>query len=169
MIKIEIVRGDITKLTVDVIVNAANSSLLGGGGVDGAIHRGAGAELLNECKKIGFCASGDAVITGGYKLPCKHIIHTVGPVWRGGNNNVEETLASCYRKCLILASEYGLTSLAFPNISTGVYGFPKDKAVDVAIETVKKTLAELPNIEKVIFVCFDEENYKLYQEKLTKE
>jgi O-acetyl-ADP-ribose deacetylase (regulator of RNase III) len=172
MAKLEILRGDITRLDVDVIVNAANSSLMGGGGVDGAIHRAAGHQLLEECMKIaaerkniphGPCPAGDAVITGAYKLPCKHIIHTVGPVWQGGGQDEAETLASCYRKSLLLASEAGLASIAFPNISTGVYGYPKDKAATVAVETVRKTLSETPGIQRIIFVCFDEENLKLYQ------
>jgi O-acetyl-ADP-ribose deacetylase (regulator of RNase III) len=172
MAKLEILRGDITRLDVDVIVNAANSSLMGGGGVDGAIHRAAGHQLLEECMKIaaerrniphGPCPAGDAVITGAYKLPCKHIIHTVGPVWQGGGQGEAEILASCYRKSLLLASETGLASIAFPNISTGVYGYPKDKASTVAVETVRKTLSETPGIQRIIFVCFDEENLKLYQ------
>jgi O-acetyl-ADP-ribose deacetylase (regulator of RNase III) len=172
MAKLEILRGDITRLDVDVIVNAANSSLMGGGGVDGAIHRAAGHQLLEECMKIaaerrniphGPCPAGDAVITGAYKLPCKHIIHTVGPVWQGGRQSEAETLASCYRKSLLLASEAGLASIAFPNISTGVYGYPKDKAAAVAVETVRKTLSETLGIQRIIFVCFDEENLKLYQ------
>jgi O-acetyl-ADP-ribose deacetylase (regulator of RNase III) len=172
MAKLEILRGDITRLDVDVIVNAANSSLMGGGGVDGAIHRAAGHQLLEECMKIaaerrniphGPCPAGDAVITGAYKLPCKNIIHTVGPIWQGGGQGEAETLASCYHKSLLLASEAGLASIAFPNISTGVYGYPKDKAADVAVETVRKTLGETPGIQRIIFVCFDEENLKLYQ------
>ena len=174
MVKMEVIQGDITKLDVDVIVNAANSSLMGGGGVDGAIHRAAGPELLNECKKIaqerktipgGPCPAGDAVITAAYRLPCKRIIHTVGPVWHGGNNNEAETLASCYRKSLLLAGENGLASIAFPNISTGVYGYPKEKAVKVAVDTVKKTLGEMPGIQRVVFVCFDDENYGLYKKE----
>jgi O-acetyl-ADP-ribose deacetylase (regulator of RNase III) len=175
MTKLEILRGDITRLDVDVIVNAANSSLMGGGGVDGAIHRIAGPQLLEECMKIaaerrniphGPCPAGDAVITGAYKLPCKYIIHTVGPVWQGGRQGEAETLASCYRKSLLLASEAGLASIAFPNISTGVYGYPKDKAATVAVETVRKTLSETPGIQQIIFVCFDEENLGLYQKLL---
>ena len=175
MAKPEIIRGDITKLDVDAIVNAANSSLMGGGGVDGAIHRAAGADLLKECIKIaaerknipgGPCPAGDAVITGAYKLPCKRIIHTVGPVWHGGGGKEPETLASCYRKSLLLAAENGLTSIAFPNISTGIYGYPKDKAAKVAVESVKKTLEETPGIQKVLFVCFDDENYGLYRKEL---
>jgi O-acetyl-ADP-ribose deacetylase (regulator of RNase III) len=173
--KMELVRGDITRLETDAIVNAANSSLMGGGGVDGAIHRAAGPSLLEECVRVakerrdipnGPCPAGDAVITGAGKLPCKKVIHTVGPIWRGGNNGEPELLASCYRKSLLLAREAGLKSIAFPNISTGVYGYPKDKAAVVAVETVRKTLDELSGIEKVTFVCFDDENFRLYAEQL---
>jgi O-acetyl-ADP-ribose deacetylase (regulator of RNase III) len=173
--KLELVKGDITHLALDAIVNAANSSLMGGGGVDGAIHRAAGSELLEECmcaakerRNIpgGPCPTGDAVITGAGKLPCKKVIHTVGPVWHGGGKGEAELLASCYRKSLLLADEAGLKSIAFPNISTGVYGYPKDKAVSVALETVRKTLEETPGIVWVVFVCFDEENFNLYRENL---
>jgi O-acetyl-ADP-ribose deacetylase (regulator of RNase III) len=172
MADIKLVRDDITRLNVDVIVNAANSSLLGGGGVDGAIHRAAGSALFEECLRLaeerryvpnGPCPAGDAVITGAGNLPCKKVIHTVGPIWQGGGKGEAELLASCYRKSLLLARDNGLKTIAFPNISTGVYGYPKDKAAAVAVETVKKTLAEVPEIEKVIFVCFDEENFKLYE------
>ena len=167
MARIEVIRGDITQLAVDVMVNAANSSLMGGGGVDGAIHRAAGPQLLAECKQIaqerrnipgGPCPAGDAVITGAGNLPCKRVIHTVGPVWHGGTRGEAQTLASCYRKSLLLAAEAGLVSIAFPNISTGVYGYPKDKAAAVAAESVRSVLNETPAIERVIFVCFDEEN-----------
>jgi O-acetyl-ADP-ribose deacetylase (regulator of RNase III) len=172
MEKMELIQGDITEITIDAIVNAANSSLMGGGGVDDAIHWAAGPELLEECIKIaeerrqipgGPCPAGDAVITGAYKLPCKNVIHTVGPVWYGGSRGEAELLASCYRKSLLLAEEKGLKSIAFPNISTGVYGYPKDKAAAIAVETVQKTLSETPGIERVVFVCFDDENYKLYE------
>jgi len=172
MAKLDLIQGDITKLDVDVIVNAANSSLMGGGGVDGAIHRAAGSALLQECVKIaserrhvpgGPCPCGDAVITGGYNLPCTRVIHTVGPVWHGGGQGEAESLASCYRKSLLLADENGLTSVAFPNISTGVYGYPKEKAAAVAVESVRKTLSETANIQRVVFVCFDDENFDLYQ------
>ena len=178
MAKLELIRGDITKLDVDAIVNAANSSLMGGGGVDGAIHRAAGPELLDECIKIaserrglpgGPCPAGDAVITAAYHLPCKHVIHTVGPVWHGGNNSEAETLASCYRTSLLLAAGAGLESIAFPNISTGVYGYPKEKAAAVAVEAVRNTLSETPSVQRVIFVCFDEENYGLYEKELGNE
>ena len=171
MTHIEVIQGDITKLAVDAIVNAANSSLMSGGGVDGAIHRAAGPQLLAECRQIaaerrnipgGPCPAGDAVITGAGNLPCKRVIHTVGPIWHGGTQGEAETLASCYRKSLLLAAETGLTSIAFPNISTGVYGYPKDKAAAVAIESVRKTLNETPAITRVIFVCFDEENLSFY-------
>jgi O-acetyl-ADP-ribose deacetylase (regulator of RNase III) len=168
---IEVIRGDITTLAVGAIVNAANSSLMGGGGVDGAIHRAAGPALLDECHKIatarkdiagGPCPAGDAVITGAGRLAAKRVIHTVGPIWRDGDSGEPELLASCYRKSLVLAHEAGLESIAFPNISTGVYGYPKDKAAAVAIETVRETLPITPSVKKVIFVCFDNENYSLY-------
>jgi O-acetyl-ADP-ribose deacetylase (regulator of RNase III) len=170
MAKPELMRGDITRLDVDAIVNAANSSLMGGGGVDGAIHRAAGPQLLAECMRIAEdrrpqspCPAGDAVITAAYKLPCKYVIHTVGPIWQGGNKGEAAILSSCYRKSLLLAAENGIASIAFPDISTGVYGYPKDKAAAVAVDTMRKTLSETPNIERVIFVCFDEENYCLYE------
>jgi O-acetyl-ADP-ribose deacetylase (regulator of RNase III) len=173
--KLELTKGDITSMDVDAIVNAANSRLMGGGGVDGAIHRAAGPELLEECIRAakerrnvpnGPCPAGDAVITGAGRLPCKKVIHTVGPVWHGGGGGEAELLASCYRKSLLLAEEAGLKSVAFPNISTGVYGYPKDKAASAAVESVRKTLDETPGIERVVFVCFDDENYRLYKEKL---
>ncbi|MDR3171905.1 MAG: O-acetyl-ADP-ribose deacetylase [Treponema sp.] len=168
MIAIELIQGDITKLSVDAIVNAANSSLMGGGGVDGAIHRAAGPELLAECRAIaearGSCACppGEAVITGAGRLPCKRVIHTVGPVWYGGGQGEADRLAACYRNSLLLAEKEGLSSIAFPNISTGVYGYPKAQAAELALSSVKQTLPETPGIKKVIFVCFDQENYALY-------
>jgi O-acetyl-ADP-ribose deacetylase (regulator of RNase III) len=166
MALIEVIQGDITKLTVDAIVNAANSSLMGGGGVDGAIHRAAGPVLPEECRQIvarqGGCKTGEAVITSGGNLKCRYVIHTVGPVWRGGNNEEKEKLASCYKHSLRLAVEHDIRSIAFPNISTGVYGFPKEQASYIAIETVKAYLAKEPTIEKLIFVCFDTENLNLY-------
>jgi O-acetyl-ADP-ribose deacetylase (regulator of RNase III) len=168
---IEVIRGDITTLAVGAIVNAANSSLMGGGGVDGAIHRAAGPALLEECRKIaearkniagGPCPAGDAVMSGAGRLAAKRIIHTVGPIWRGGGSGEPALLASCYRKSLVLAHEAGLESIAFPNIRTGVYGYPRDKAAAVAIKTVRETLPITPSVKKIIFVCFDNENYALY-------
>jgi O-acetyl-ADP-ribose deacetylase (regulator of RNase III) len=166
MTAIELVRGDITKLKADAIVNAANTSLLGGGGVDGAIHRAAGPELLAECRTLNGCRTGEAKATKGYKLPARYVIHTAGPIWRGGNNNEENMLVSSYRKSLELAESLKLKSIAFPNISTGIYGFPKEKAAKIAVSGVRLFLQQAKNIEKVIFVCFDEENYELYQKLL---
>ncbi len=168
MNRIELVKADITKLQVDAIVNAANNSLLGGGGVDGAIHRAAGPQLKEYNKKyLKWCDTGDAKISPGFNLPAKYVIHTVGPVWRGGNNDEDKLLASAYRRSLEVAVEHGdIKVIAFPNISTGVYGFPKDRAADIAIKTVKEFLAEHPEIEKVIFVTYDNTNYQLYKEKL---
>jgi O-acetyl-ADP-ribose deacetylase (regulator of RNase III) len=172
MAELEVIMGDITAQKVDAIVNAANSSLMGGGGVDGAIHRAAGSALLEECRKIaaerwnvpgGPCPAGDAVITGAGKLSAKYVIHTVGPVWHGGGGGEAELLASCYRKSLSLAEEAGLESIAFPNISTGVYGYPRDKAAAVALTAVRETLPKTSGIKRVIFVCFDRENFVLYQ------
>jgi len=160
--------GDITKLKVDVIVNAANRSLLGGGGVDGAIHRAAGPRLLEECRTLGGCETGSAKITGGYQLPAKYIIHAVGPVWYGGGHREKEQLASAYRRCLEIAREKGLKSLAFPNISTGVYGFPKQLAAVIAISEVTHFLAENDLPEKVVFCVYDEENYIIYRTYLKK-
>lgn len=168
MNKIQLYKGDITKLEVDAIVNAANNSLLGGGGVDGAIHRAAGKKLLNECRTLNGCETGDAKITNGYNLPAKYVIHTVGPVWSGGKRNDYELLKSCYRRSLEIAVENNLKSIAFPNISTGVYRFPKDEAADIAINTVKEFIRESSFIEKVIFTVFDDENFKIYKEKLDK-
>ena len=171
MSKIELVLGNITTQTVDAIVNAANESLMGGGGVDGAIHNAAGKELLKECMKISKerrplvpCPTGDAVITGAGKLPAKFVIHTVGPIWHGGTRGEAELLASCYKKSLLLAQKNGIESIAFPNISTGVYGYPKEKAAGIAINTVKNTLPAVPAIKQVVFVCFDQKNYSLYEE-----
>ncbi len=166
MNKIELIRNDITSLQVDAIVNAANTTLLGGGGVDGAIHRAAGPGLLEECRTLNGCPTGQAKITKGYDLPAKFVIHTVGPVWKGGNKQEEELLASCYRASLKLALENNIESFAFPNISTGVYRFPKAKAAEIAIREVKSFLVANPGILKVYFVCFDEENYQIYNQLL---
>ncbi len=166
--RMEIIKGDITKLNIDVIVNAANSSLLGGGGVDGAIHRAAGPELLNYCRNLNGCPTGEAKITPGFNLPAKFVIHTVGPVWRGGNYNEDGLLANCYKNSLNLAVQNKLKTIAFPAISTGVYGYPVEEATGIAIKTVKEFLSSDNTIEKVIFVCFssfDSETYmKLFTE-----
>jgi O-acetyl-ADP-ribose deacetylase (regulator of RNase III) len=167
MATLELIKGDITDLKVDAIVNAANNTLLGGGGVDGAIHRAAGPGLLNECKKLNGCPTGEAKITSGYNLPAKFVIHTVGPVWSGGNNREEELLASCYYNCLWIAENTKLKTIAFPNISTGVYRFPKDLAAQVAVRQVKDFIKKNVEIKKIIFVCFDDENYSIYKELLT--
>lgn len=165
--KIELVLGDITKLKVNAIVNAANTSLLGGGGVDGAIHRAAGPQLLEECRTLNGCKTGEATITKGYNLPAKFIIHTVGPVWNGGNHDEDNLLANCYNNSLKLAKENGIKSIAFPAISTGVYGFPSDRAANIAVKTVKEFLAKDDSIEKVIFICFDEKTFMCYENVLS--
>lgn len=162
MERLQTVLGDITKQSVDAIVNAANCSLLGGGGVDGAIHRAAGPELLAECRMLHGCETGKAKITKGYRLPAKHVIHTPGPVWHGGNNGEAELLASCYRSCLELASENGCRTVDFPSISTGVYHFPLDKAAAIASKTIKEYLNAHPEIERVRMVCFDERTKAAY-------
>lgn len=169
---IEIIRGDITKQRVDAIVNAANPSLMGGGGVDGAIHRAGGPAILEECRKIvskqGSCPAGEAVITTGGNLPAKFVIHTVGPVWSGGKNSEPEKLSNCYRNSLRLAVENNLETIAFPNISTGIYGYPKEEAAQIAITAVTGHLKSDHFITRVYFVCFDEENFQLYRSLLSK-
>ena len=166
MTKISLIKGDITKIKADAIVNAANSSLLGGGGVDGAIHRAGGSSILEECRKIiakqGSCKTGEAVITTAGALPAKFVIHTVGPVWNGGHHDEPAKLANCYRNSLQLAADHQLSRIAFPTISTGIYGYPKDKAARIAVDTVNRWLSVNTSLKEVIFVCFDDENYVYY-------
>jgi len=165
--KIELVKGDITKINAHAIVNAANTSLLGGGGVDGAIHRAAGPELLAECRGLGKCPTGQAKITKGYKLPVPYVIHTVGPVWHGGKSGEEELLASCYRNTLELAKKHSLRTVSFPSISTGAYRFPIEKAASIALKTVRTFLDRNPDIfEKIIFVLFSEKDLEVYKKCL---
>ncbi|MCF8241731.1 MAG: O-acetyl-ADP-ribose deacetylase [Melioribacteraceae bacterium] len=162
--RIELVKGDITECKTEAIVNAANNSLLGGGGVDGAIHRAAGPKLIDECRSIGGCPTGEARITNGYNLEAKYIIHTVGPVWYDGNKNETEDLAKCYVNSLQLAKEKNIKTIAFPSISTGIYRFPIDKASKIALRKVNEFLDNDDSIEKIIFVCYSEEDYKVYEE-----
>lgn len=167
---LKLVKGDITQIAVDAIVNAANTSLLGGGGVDGAIHRAGGPAILEACRKIiakqGGCKTGEAVITTAGKLPAQYVIHTVGPIWNGGNNDEKQKLSNCYKSSLKLAVENGCTSIAFPGISTGIYGYPKEEATKVAIDTVISFLKQNPNIE-VQFICFDQESFDIYKNLLS--
>lgn len=163
MQSIQIIQGDITKMTTDAIVNAANTSLLGGGGVDGAIHRAAGPELLQECKKLHGCNTGEAKATKGYRLPCRYVIHTPGPIWRGGNAHEEELLASCYRNSLLEASRLGCRTVAFPSISTGVYHFPLDRAAAIALRTIAAYQKEHAEIEAVTMVCFNASTLTAYR------
>ena len=166
MAELQAVQADITTLQVDAIVNAANNSLLGGGGVDGAIHRAAGPQLLAECRTLHGCATGETKITGGYRLPARHVIHVVGPVWHGGGQGEAGLLASCYRNALLLAGQQGVTSIAFPGVSTGVYGYPHAEAAAIAVQTVRATLPQLPGLQQVLFCCFSSADLQTYQRLL---
>ena len=163
-----LIRGDITKLELDCIVNAANEDLTPGDGVCGAIHQAAGKELAIECKKIGHCGVGEARITNGYNLKAKHVMHTVGPIWHGGNHSEDQYLFNCYKKSLLLATHYGIESIAFPNISTGIYGYPKELAAETSIAAVKQHQSSGRRLKEVIFCCFDDENFQLYDGLLNK-
>jgi O-acetyl-ADP-ribose deacetylase (regulator of RNase III) len=165
--RISVIAGDITQQRVDAVVNAANTTLLGGGGVDGAIHRAAGPELLAECRALGGCATGHAKITRGYKLPARWVIHTVGPVWRDGNHDENELLASCYRSCFALVEKHGIKTVAFPSISTGAYGFPMDRAARIAVSETKSFLEQNQSVEKLILICFGASALQLHQAALT--
>ncbi len=164
--ELKALRADITKLAVDVIVNAANSSLLGGGGVDGAIHRAAGPELVHECRLLGGCKTGEAKLTRGHRLPARFIVHTVGPVWRGGEHGEADLLAACYRKSLKLAAAQGAVSVAFPSISTGIFGYPIERAARVAIQAVRSEVADHTCIREVVFCCFSADDFRIYEEAL---
>lgn len=167
MAELTVLKGDITELDVEAIVNAASPSLMGGGGADGAIHHAAGPELLQECKGLGGCETGDAKITKGYNLPAQYVIHAVGPVWGGGEKNEPELLKSCYQRCLEIAGEKGIKTIAFPCISAGIFRFPKEKAAQIAVSTVRECLNTVPDIEKIIFVCFNDVDFKIYQSLLS--
>jgi O-acetyl-ADP-ribose deacetylase (regulator of RNase III) len=164
--RLEVITADITTLSVDAIVNAANTSLLGGGGVDGAIHRAAGPELVAECRMLHGCKTGDAKITKGYRLPAKHVIHTVGPVWNGGSHKEDDLLASCYRRSIELCRKHDLASVAFPAISTGIYRFPADRAAGIAVRTVAEALPSAPSLTRVIFCCFSVDSARLHEQAM---
>jgi O-acetyl-ADP-ribose deacetylase (regulator of RNase III) len=165
--RLEVITADITTLSVDAIVNAANTSLLGGGGVDGAIHRAAGPDLVAECRMLHGCKTGDAKITWGYRLKARHVIHTVGPVWNGGSLNEDDLLASCYRRSIELCRDHDIGSVAFPAISTGIYRFPVDRAADIAIRTVTETLPSAPSVTRVVFCCFSADSARLHEQAMT--
>jgi O-acetyl-ADP-ribose deacetylase (regulator of RNase III) len=169
MASIRLILGDITEQEVDAIVNAANTSLLGGGGVDGAIHRAAGPRLLEECRKLGGCPTGQAKITTGGNLPASFVIHTVGPIWRGGENREDQQLRECYLNSMKLAEQNGVRTIAFPSISTGAYGFPIERAARIAVSTVRECLDRMPHVQTVLFVCFSQSDYDVYQEALERE